>query len=213
MHWSPWLEARLRSVAVLPVIVLSDASHAAPLARALYAGGVTVMEVTLRTPASLEAITRMREAVPDAVVGAGTVLSLDQARAAREAGAQFLVSPGSSPRNLEALLSTDLPFLPGAVTATEVMTLQEQGLSLLKYFPAEPMGGIAALKALSGPLPGVRFCPTGSIERGKVSEYLKQPTVMCVGGSWLTPDDALKAGDFERIRALALSSHALRLER
>lgn len=210
MHWHTWLEQTLRKVPVLPVITLSDAQQAAPLARALYEGGITAFEVTLRTPASLEAITRMREAVPEAVIGAGTVLTAAQAQAAREAGAQFLVSPGSSPRNLEALLSSGLPFLPGAVTPTEVMTLLEQGLSLVKFFPAEPMGGLATLKALAGPLPQVRFCPTGAIERAKVSAYLSLPSVMCVGGSWLTPDDALKAQDFERIRQLAQASLALR---
>lgn len=187
---------------VIPVLVVEDATQAAPLAQALVAGGLPVLEVTLRTPAALEAIAAVSK-VKGAIVGAGTVLTPEDALAARAAGAQFAVSPGSTPRLLEACEALDLPLLPGAVTATEAMLLLERGYDMLKFFPAEASGGIAILKALAGPLPNVSFCPTGGVSLANAGDYLRLPNTVCVGGSWVAPDDAIDARDWERITGLA----------
>lgn len=187
---------------VIPVLVIEDATQAAPLAQALVAGGLPVLEVTLRTPAALEAIAAVSK-VKGAIVGAGTVLTPEEALAARAAGAQFAVSPGSTPRLLEACEALDLPLLPGAVTATEAMLLLERGYDMLKFFPAEASGGIAILKALAGPLPNVSFCPTGGVTLANAGDYLRLPNTVCVGGSWVAPDDAIDARDWERITGLA----------
>ena len=187
---------------VIPVLVVEDATQAAPLARALVAGGLPVPEVTLRTPAALEAITAVSK-VKGAIVGAGTVLTPEDALAARAAGAQFAVSPGSTPRLLEACEALDVPLLPGAVTATEAMLLLERGYDMLKFFPAEASGGIAVLKALAGPLPNVSFCPTGGVSLANAGDYLRLPNTVCVGGSWVAPDDAIDARGWERITGLA----------
>ncbi|RKT34276.1 2-dehydro-3-deoxyphosphogluconate aldolase/(4S)-4-hydroxy-2-oxoglutarate aldolase [Roseovarius halotolerans] len=187
---------------VIPVLVIEDATQAAPLAQALVAGGLPVLEVTLRTPAALEAIAAVSK-VKGAIVGAGTVLTPEDALAARAAGAQFAVSPGSTPRLLEACEALDLPLLPGAVTATEAMLLLERGYDMLKFFPAEASGGIAILKALAGPLPNVSFCPTGGVSLANAGDYLRLPNTVCVGGSWVAPDDAIDARDWERITGLA----------
>lgn len=195
---------------VIPVIVLDDAESAVPLARALVGGGLPVIEVTLRTPAALDAIRRIAAEVPDAVVGAGTVRSPRDVEAATGAGARFLVSPGTTPDLLAAMLDAGVPFLPGAATATEAMALAERGVRELKFFPAEPAGGVAYLKALSGPLPDVRFCPTGGITPSNAPAYLALPNVGCVGGSWLTPRSLVAAGDFARIEKLASEAAALR---
>ncbi|GGO23142.1 ketohydroxyglutarate aldolase [Microbispora rosea subsp. aerata] len=195
---------------VIPVIVLDDAESAVPLARALVGGGLPVIEVTLRTPAALDAIRRIAAEVPDAVVGAGTVRSPRDVEAATGAGARFLVSPGTTPGLLAAMLDAGVPFLPGAATATEAMALAERGVRELKFFPAEPAGGVAYLKALSGPLPDVRFCPTGGITPSNAPAYLALPNVGCVGGSWLTPRSLVAAGDFARIEKLASEAAALR---
>lgn len=195
---------------VVPVVVLDDADSAVPLARALVAGGLPVIEVTLRTPAALDAIRRIAAEVPEAVVGAGTVRSPEDVEAAAEAGSRFLVSPGTTPGLLAAMLSSGVPFLPGVATATEAMTLAERGVRELKFFPAEPAGGVAYLKSLSGPLPDVRFCPTGGITPSNAPAYLALPNVGCVGGSWLTPRSLVAAGDFARIEKLASEAAALR---
>lgn len=194
---------------VLPVVVLSDADTAVPLARALVAGGIPGVEVTLRTPAALGAIERIAAEVPEAVVGAGTVVTSDQARAAAEAGARFLVSPGCTRDLGSAMADTGLPFLPGVGTVSEAMEVMERGLTGMKFFPAEPAGGAAFLKSLSSPLPQARFCPTGGITAESASTYLALPNVTCVGGSWLTPDPLVSAGKWDEITALAREAAAL----
>ncbi|MFC7383253.1 bifunctional 4-hydroxy-2-oxoglutarate aldolase/2-dehydro-3-deoxy-phosphogluconate aldolase [Sphaerisporangium rhizosphaerae] len=195
---------------VVPVVVIDRVETAVPLARALVAGGLPAIEVTLRTPCALEAIARIAAEVPDAVIGAGTVRTPADVTASAEAGARFLVSPGGTPALLEAMLGSGVPFLPGASTASEVMALAERGLTELKFFPAVPAGGIPYLKALAGPLPEVRFCPTGGIRPETAAEFLALPNVGCVGGTWLTPADALATGDYARVEKLAAEAAALR---
>ncbi|MGC8921229.1 bifunctional 4-hydroxy-2-oxoglutarate aldolase/2-dehydro-3-deoxy-phosphogluconate aldolase [Streptomyces sp. PG2] len=195
---------------VLPVVVVDDAAEAVPLARALVAGGLPAIEVTLRTPAALDAIRAVAEAVPDAVVGAGTVLTPAQVTRCVEAGARFLVSPGWTETLLAAMTASGVPFLPGVSTASEVVALLERGVTEMKFFPAEAAGGTAYLKSLAGPLPGVRFCPTGGIGPGTAPAYLALPNVGCVGGSWMVPADAVAAGDWARVERLAREAAALR---
>jgi 2-dehydro-3-deoxyphosphogluconate aldolase/(4S)-4-hydroxy-2-oxoglutarate aldolase len=195
---------------VVPVVVIDDAGAAVPLARALVEGGLPAIEVTLRTPAAAEAIERIAAEVPDAVVGAGTVVTADDAERSLKAGARFLVSPGCTPRLRAAMAGTGLPFLPGVSSASEAMALLEDGVTAMKFFPAEPAGGVPYLKALGGPLPQIRFCPTGGIRPGNAADYLALPNVGCVGGTWLTPSDAVQAGDWDRIRALAADAADLR---
>lgn len=195
---------------VIPVVVIDDVETAVPLARALVAGGLPVIEVTLRTAGALEAIARIVAEVPEAVVGAGTIRTSDDIAACLVAGAKFLVSPGTTLSLADAMAASGLPYLPGAATATEVMALAERGLKELKFFPAEPAGGIPYLKALAGPLPDVRFCPTGGIRPATAPDYLALPNVGCVGGTWLTPADALAAGDWGRVEKLAAEAAALR---
>ncbi|RKT53334.1 bifunctional 4-hydroxy-2-oxoglutarate aldolase/2-dehydro-3-deoxy-phosphogluconate aldolase [Saccharothrix australiensis] len=194
---------------VIPVVVLDDAAQAVPLARALLRGGIRVIELTLRTPAALSSIERIAAEVPDIVLGAGTVTAPEHAEQAARAGASFLVTPGTTDRVLDAVEDTGLPFLPGAATVSEAMRLAERGLTALKFFPAEAAGGVDHLKSVGGPLPGLRFCPTGGITVDTAPRYLALPNVGCVGGSWLTPKDALAAGDFDRIEALAKAAAAL----
>lgn len=195
---------------VIPVVVIKDAEQAVPLAQALVRGGVPVIEVTLRTPDALAAIERIAAEVPDIVLGAGTIVEPEQAGQAARAGAKFLVTPGVTDRLLGAVTDTGLPFLPGASTVSEALRLAERGLRALKFFPAEQSGGAAYLRAIAGPLPGLRFCPTGGITPDTAHTYLALPNVGCVGGSWLTPADALAAGDWLRIEALARDAAALR---
>ncbi|WP_424533824.1 bifunctional 4-hydroxy-2-oxoglutarate aldolase/2-dehydro-3-deoxy-phosphogluconate aldolase [Sphaerisporangium viridialbum] len=195
---------------VIPVVVIDEVETAVPLARALVAGGLPVIEVTLRTPCALDAIARIAAEVPDAVIGAGTVRTPADVVASTGAGARFLVSPGSTPVLLDSMLDSGVPFLPGAATASEVLALAERGLTELKFFPAGPAGGVAYLKALAGPIPEVRFCPTGGIRLETAPEYLALPNVGCVGGTWLTPADALASGDYPRIEKLAAEAAALR---
>ena len=197
-----------RLAPVVPVLVLSDAGQAAGLARALVAGGLPALEVTLRTPAALDAIRAMSE-VEGGVVGAGTLLTPADVKAAKAAGAQFGVSPGATDRLIGACEDEGLPLLPGAVTATEVMGLLERGYDVQKFFPAESVGGAAALKALGAPIPQVRFCPTGGISPANVGDYLSLRTVLCVGGSWVAPADAVAARDWARIEALARQAATL----
>lgn len=198
-----------QQVAVIPVLVVKEPQQSKPLAEALVAGGLTVLEVTLRTPAALEVIRLMSE-VPGSQVGAGTVLTLADVKAAKAAGAQFAVSPGATADLVKAAADEGLPLLPGASTASEVMRLLELGLDTLKFFPAEAAGGVAMLKSLYGPLPKVRFCPTGGITEQTAANYLALPNVMCVGGSWVTPDHLVQAGNWSAIQALAQAAQALK---
>ncbi|MCP2170302.1 bifunctional 4-hydroxy-2-oxoglutarate aldolase/2-dehydro-3-deoxy-phosphogluconate aldolase [Goodfellowiella coeruleoviolacea] len=188
---------------VIPVVVLDDADQAVPLAQALLRGGIRVIELTLRTPSALAAIERVAAEVPDIAVGAGTVVSGEQAEQAAKAGASFLVTPGTTDALLDAVTGVGLPFLAGAATVSEAMRLAERGLTALKFFPAEAAGGVDYLKSIGGPLPGLRFCPTGGITADSAARYLALPNVGCVGGSWLTPKDALASGDYARIEKLA----------
>ncbi|MFF5773965.1 bifunctional 4-hydroxy-2-oxoglutarate aldolase/2-dehydro-3-deoxy-phosphogluconate aldolase [Streptomyces californicus] len=194
---------------VVPVVVLHDAADAAPLARALVAGGLPAIEVTLRTPAALASIRAMAAEVPDAVVGAGTVISPEHVRDTVDAGARFLVSPGWTDALLEAMKASGVPFLPGVSTTSEVVALLERGVHEMKFFPAEAAGGTAYLKALSAPLPQARFCPTGGISLASAPSYLALPNVGCVGGSWMVPGDAVAAKDWDRVARLAAEAAAL----
>ncbi|BDH04054.1 bifunctional 4-hydroxy-2-oxoglutarate aldolase/2-dehydro-3-deoxy-phosphogluconate aldolase [Streptomyces seoulensis] len=195
---------------VLPVVVLSDAADAVPLARALVAGGLPAIEVTLRTPAALDGIRAIAEEVPEAVVGAGTVITPEQVTRCVTAGARFLVSPGWTETLLAAMRGSGVPFLPGVSTASEVVALLERGVREMKFFPAQAAGGAAYLKSLAGPLPDARFCPTGGIVEASAPEYLALPNVGCVGGSWMVPADAVAAGDWARIEELARGAAGLR---
>lgn len=195
---------------VLPVVVLSDAADAVPLARALVAGGLPAIEVTLRTPAALEAIRAIAGAVPDAVVGAGTVITPQQVEACTAAGARFLVSPGWTEALLEAMRGSGVAYLPGVSTTSEVVALLERGVREMKFFPAQAAGGTAYLRSLAGPLPQARFCPTGGIGPATAPEYLSLPNVGCVGGSWMVPADAVAARDWDRIEELARGAAGLR---
>jgi 2-dehydro-3-deoxyphosphogluconate aldolase/(4S)-4-hydroxy-2-oxoglutarate aldolase len=195
---------------VIPVLTIKDVSVAVPLARALVAGGLPVIEVTLRTPQALDAIRAIAHEVPEAIVGAGTITREQDIQPATAAGSQFLVSPGTPPALAAALAHVPVPVLPGCATISEAMALADRGFTALKFFPAEPSGGAAFLKGLAGPLPGLVFCPTGGIDAAKAPSYLALANVGAVGGSWVVPDDALAKGDFARIEALARAARALR---
>jgi 2-dehydro-3-deoxyphosphogluconate aldolase/(4S)-4-hydroxy-2-oxoglutarate aldolase len=194
---------------VIPVVVLDDPAAAVPMARALLDGGVRVIEVTLRTDAALESIRRIAAEVPDALVGAGTVTRPEHAAAAARAGARFLVTPGVTDDVLDAATDTGLPVLPGAATVSEAMRLVERGFAELKFFPAAAAGGPPYLRAIAGPLPDLRFCPTGGVSASSAPDYLALPNVPCVGGSWLTPADALAHKDFSEITRLAAAATQL----
>lgn len=195
---------------VIPVIVIQRLEDAVPLAEALVAGGVKVLEVTLRTPVALRAMEAMARAVPDAIVGAGTLRTVADVAAARNAGCRFGVSPGYTDAIGAACREQGLPLLPGVSTASEVMQANAAGFSFLKLFPAVAVGGVNLLKALAGPFPDVAFCPTGGITPETAPQFLKLPNVKVCGGSWLTPQDAIDGGDWARITELALATHALR---
>ena len=195
---------------VIPVIVLQRVQDAVPLAEALLAGGVQVLEVTMRTPVALQCIAAIAKALPEAVVGAGTIRSAADAQAALDAGSRFAVSPGYTAEVGAACRRIGLPLLPGVATASEVMAAQADGLSFLKFFPAMQAGGIPMLKALGGPFPDVVFCPTGGISLATAPQFLALPNVKVCGGSWLTPADAVAAGDWARITRLAREAQALR---
>jgi 2-dehydro-3-deoxyphosphogluconate aldolase/(4S)-4-hydroxy-2-oxoglutarate aldolase len=194
---------------VIPVIVLSDVAHAVPLARALVAGGIRMLEVTLRTPAALACIEAIAREVPEAVAGAGTVRSAADAQAAARAGARFAVSPGYTQAVGKACRDLGMPLLPGVATGSEIMMAQEDGYNALKFFPAMQAGGLAMLKAWQGPFGEVKFCPTGGITQSNAAEFLGLANVVCVGGSWLTPADAVAQGDWARITQLAREAVAL----
>lgn len=194
---------------VVPVLVIDDAATAADLAKALVAGGLPALEVTLRTPAALEAIAEMAK-VTGGRVGAGTLLTAKDVEAAKKAGATFGVSPGATDRILDACEANDLPLLPGAATSSEVMRLLERGYTVQKFFPAEANGGAPALKAIGAPIPQVSFCPTGGVSMKNVRDYLALSNVLCCGGSWVAPADKVKSGDWAGITALAAEAAGLR---
>jgi 2-dehydro-3-deoxyphosphogluconate aldolase/(4S)-4-hydroxy-2-oxoglutarate aldolase len=193
----------MRDAPVIPVIVLNDVAHAVPLARALVAGGIRMLEVTLRTPQALQCIEAIVKDVPDAVVGAGTIRSAADAQASVLAGAKFGVSPGYTSAVGKACRDLGLPLLPGVATGSEIMTAQEDGYQQLKFFPAMQAGGLPMLKAWQGPFGDVTFCPTGGIHAGNAAEFLALSNVACVGGSWIVPTDAIQQGDWARIEQLA----------
>ncbi|MEV5535493.1 bifunctional 4-hydroxy-2-oxoglutarate aldolase/2-dehydro-3-deoxy-phosphogluconate aldolase [Saccharopolyspora shandongensis] len=195
---------------VVPVVALDDVAHAVPLAEALLRGGIRTIEVTLRTPAGLPAIERIAAEVPEMVAGAGTITEPGQAKRAADTGARYLVTPGTTDRLLDDVEASGVPFLAGASTVSEAMRLAERGATAIKLFPAEPSGGVPFLKAIAGPLPGLRFCPTGGISPQTAPNYLALPNVGCVGGSWLAPKDVLAAGDWAQIEQLARDAAALR---
>lgn len=204
------LVAQLRSATVVPVLTIDDAAAAIPLARALAAGGLGVIEVTLRTPAALDAIRRITAEVPEAAVGAGTVLTTSDGEAAIAAGSRFLVSPGATPRLLDAAETWPVPLLPGCATASEAMALLDRGYRVAKLFPAEQAGGVKLLQALAAPLPALSFCPTGGIGPANAADYLALPNVVCVGGSWVAPKEAVATGDWQTITRLAAAALAMR---
>lgn len=194
---------------IIPVIVVHDVAHARPLAEALVAGGLPVLEVTLRTPAALDAIREMAQ-VKGGHVGAGTLVTARDVEAACAAGATFGVSPGSTDGLLDAAEAAGLPMLPGAATASEAMRLLARGYDVLKFFPAEASGGVPALKGIGAPLPQITFCPTGGINPGNAPDYLSLPNVICAGGSWVCPDDLVQAGKWDEIEALAREAAKLK---
>lgn len=200
----------MTSAPVIPVIVLTDIAHAVALARALVAGGIRMLEVTLRTPVALACIERIAKEVPDAVVGAGTVRSAADAQAAALAGARFAVSPGYIHSIGKACRDFALPLLPGVATGSEILAAQEDGYCALKFFPAMQSGGPAMLKAWQGPFGDVQFCPTGGVTAANAGEFLALSNVVCVGGSWLTPTDAVAQGDWARITQLASAASQFR---
>ncbi len=199
----------MRDAPVIPVIVLHDVAHAVPLARALVAGGIRMLEVTLRTPQALQCIEAIAKEVPEAVAGAGTIRSSADAQASVLAGAKFGVSPGYTPAVGKACRDLGLPLLPGVATGSEIMMAQEDGYTQLKFFPALQAGGLPMLKAWQGPFGDVTFCPTGGIHAGNAAEFLALSNVACVGGSWIVPTDAIRDGDWARIERLAREATAL----
>jgi 2-dehydro-3-deoxyphosphogluconate aldolase/(4S)-4-hydroxy-2-oxoglutarate aldolase len=194
---------------VIPVVVIDDLDQAVPLAASLVRGGLPAIEVTLRTPVAVAAIERIAAGVPGAAVGAGTVTTARQVNEALRAGARFLVSPGATPALLDALQASGVPFLPGTATASDIVALLERDITYAKLFPAEVVGGVAALKAFAGPFGQMRFCPTGGIDERSAPEYLAQANVRCVGGSWMVPKAAVTAADWERVETLAAAAAAL----
>ncbi len=197
------MEQIMKTAPVIPVLVVEDAGQAVPLARALVAGGLRVLEITLRTAAALDAIRAIAKEVPDGIVGVGTVRTGADLKAAEDAGATFAVSPGLTPALAQAAGDSKIPLLPGVMTASEVMAAADVGFRHLKLFPAQVAGGAGALKALSGPFPEARFCPTGGVSKSNMAEFLALPNVLCVGGSWVAPRDAVQGGDWSRIETLA----------
>lgn len=203
------LDQIMRRAPVIPVMMIDDPAHAVPLASALVKGGLTVLEITLRTPVAMDAIEAILAEVDDAIVGAGTILTPEQLEAVAKIGCQFAVSPGVTPALLDAAGTSSCPLLPGVATASEVMHLLDRGYDRLKFFPAEAAGGIPFLKSLASPLPDAKFCPTGGVGPGNAKDYLSLPNVLCVGGSWVVPKDVIAAGDWNRIEALAKDAAGL----
>lgn len=199
-NWKVSAESILTTGPVVPVIVINTLEQAVPLAKALVAGGVRVLEVTLRTDCALEAIRLIAQEVPEAIVGAGTVTNAEQLRQVTEAGAQFAISPGLTVGLLQAAVAGSIPLIPGISTVSELMQGMDYGLKEFKFFPAEANGGVKALQAIAGPFSHIRFCPTGGISPSNYRSYLALKSVLCIGGSWLIPADALESGDYARDR-------------
>jgi 2-dehydro-3-deoxyphosphogluconate aldolase/(4S)-4-hydroxy-2-oxoglutarate aldolase len=204
------LLALLDGQPVIPVLKIDDIAAAVPLARALARGGLRAIEITLRTAVAMEAIRRVAGEVEQAVVGAGTILDRQQFKDAAAAGSQFIVSPGITRELMMIADESSVPFLPGAITPGEIMTARQAGLDFLKFFPAEQAGGASFLKALASPIADVKFCPTGGVSAANAKDYLSLPNVVCVGGSWVAPDNLVRAGDWNGIEALAREAAALR---
>ncbi|ELZ5941099.1 bifunctional 4-hydroxy-2-oxoglutarate aldolase/2-dehydro-3-deoxy-phosphogluconate aldolase [Providencia stuartii] len=202
-NWKLSAEDVLNTGPVVPVIVINQLEHAIPLAKALVKGGIKVLEVTLRTECAIDAIRLIAKEVPEAIIGTGTVINVQQLEAVTEAGAQFAISPGLTEELLCAATQGCIPLIPGISTVSELMLGMNHGLKAFKFFPAEANGGIKALQAIAGPFPQVKFCPTGGISPANYRDYLALKSVLCIGGSWLVPEDALKAGDYPRITQLA----------
>jgi 2-dehydro-3-deoxyphosphogluconate aldolase / (4S)-4-hydroxy-2-oxoglutarate aldolase len=200
----------LRLAPVMPVIVVKDLAHAVPMARALVEGGLLALEVTLRTPVALDAVKAIRQAVPNAVVGVGTVARAEDFAASKAAGAQFAVSPGCTPELAQAARGAGMAFLPGVMTPSDIIAAKQAGLSALKFFPAKQAGGVPMLKAFGGPFPEIVFCPTGGITPESAPEFLALENVACVGGTWVTPQAALDKGDWAEVTRLAKDACALR---
>jgi 2-dehydro-3-deoxyphosphogluconate aldolase / (4S)-4-hydroxy-2-oxoglutarate aldolase len=200
----------LSRVPVVPVLTIDRLDDAVPLARALVAGGLTVLEVTLRTEVALDAMKKLIAEVPEAVIGIGTITAEPDIRLALANGARFLVTPGTPPRLAAALRHSPVPVLPGCGTVSEAMALANEGFSILKFFPAEAAGGVGFLKAMAAPLPTIKFCPTGGVDQRNAAAYLALPNVIAVGASWVAPKDAIERGDFARIEELATEAAALR---
>jgi 2-dehydro-3-deoxyphosphogluconate aldolase / (4S)-4-hydroxy-2-oxoglutarate aldolase len=204
------VEQVMTAAPVVPVMVIDDLKHAVPLARALTQGGLKALEITLRTPVALDAIKAIKEAMPEAMVGAGTIVCPQDLEAALEAGASFLVSPGATPLLADVAATCGVPMLPGVATPSEAMQLLEKGFTHLKFFPAEAAGGVAMLKSIGGPLPQITFCPTGGINLSNAREYLALTNVACIGGSWMAPRDLVEAQAWDEIEALARGAAALK---
>lgn len=201
-NWSIQPQDIFKRSPIVPVMVINKIEDAVPLARALVAGGISVLEVTLRTPCALEAITKIAKEVPEALVGAGTILNETQLKQAIDAGAQFVITPGATTDLLKAAMAGTVPLIPGVASISEVMAGMELGYTNFKFFPAEASGGVNALKAFSGPLANIRFCPTGGITPSSYKDYLALSNVDCIGGSWIAPTDAMEQGDWARITQL-----------
>jgi 2-dehydro-3-deoxyphosphogluconate aldolase/(4S)-4-hydroxy-2-oxoglutarate aldolase len=202
-HWKIQPTKVLNASPVMPVMVIQDLENAVPLAKALVAGGIRVLEITLRTPVALDAIRQICQEVPEAIVGAGTILNLEQLKAAEDAGAVFAISPGLTAKLLAAAQHSSIALIPGISSLSELMLGLEYGLDHFKFFPAENAGGIPMLKAIAGPIPQVTFCPTGGISLANYNDYLKLSNVACVGGSWLAPADVVKNKDWAKVTELA----------
>ncbi len=210
MNRNAALQPILTAAPVVPVLTIEDIGTAVPLARALVKGGLPAIEITLRTAAALDAVRAVAAEVEGAFAGVGTVLGAAHLKQAQASGAVFAVCPGASPGLLDAAAQCPVPLLPGAATASEAMTLCERGYEILKFFPAGPAGGVAYLKSLAAPLPGIRFCPTGGVSLQNAPDYLTLGNVICVGGSWVAPQEAIAAGDWQRIEQLARQAAGLK---
>ncbi|UAA40423.1 bifunctional 4-hydroxy-2-oxoglutarate aldolase/2-dehydro-3-deoxy-phosphogluconate aldolase [Paraneptunicella aestuarii] len=202
-NWKRSAEEIFSQGPVVPVLVVKDVEYAVPMAKALLAGGIKVLEVTLRTPVALDVISVIAREVPEAIVGAGTVINAEQLKQVQEAGAQFAISPGMTKELLQAGNTGDIALIPGISSISELMSGIDLGYDHFKFFPAESSGGVKAIKSIGGPFPNVVFCPTGGIDANNYLDYLALPNIRCVGGSWLVPEDALKSGDYDRITKLA----------
>lgn len=203
------VQSLLQACPLVPVIAINKPEHALPLGRALVAGGINILEITLRTPYGLDAIRELRAKLPEAWVGAGTVTTIEQYRDVDKAGAQFVITPGVTESLLEHAITARAPLLPGVATMSEMLMGYQRGFRHFKFFPAEVSGGINALKAFSGPFPDICFCPTGGIKKNTARDYLALDNVAAVGGSWLTPQDVIDAGDWDQVTAIARESLAL----